>query len=108
VTEDWFAESIVDVIEFEGPARAGICDQYDVLLISDEVICAWGRLGEWFGSERYDSRRRSSRHRRIRARQRLCGRDDVRLVDRRAVPPRHLKRDLREGVRRDVGVSLET
>jgi acetylornithine/succinyldiaminopimelate/putrescine aminotransferase len=54
VTEDWFAESIVDVIEFEGPARAGICDQYDVLLISDEVICAWGRLGEWFGSERYD------------------------------------------------------
>jgi adenosylmethionine-8-amino-7-oxononanoate aminotransferase len=24
-----------------------------VLLISDEVICAWGRLGEWFGAERY-------------------------------------------------------
>jgi adenosylmethionine-8-amino-7-oxononanoate aminotransferase len=31
-----------------------ICDQYDVLLISDEVICAWGRLGEWFGCQRYD------------------------------------------------------
>jgi adenosylmethionine-8-amino-7-oxononanoate aminotransferase len=25
-----------------------------VLLISDEVICAWGRLGHWFGCERYD------------------------------------------------------
>jgi adenosylmethionine-8-amino-7-oxononanoate aminotransferase len=31
-----------------------ICDQYNVLLISDEVICAWGRLGEWFGAHRYD------------------------------------------------------
>jgi adenosylmethionine-8-amino-7-oxononanoate aminotransferase len=31
-----------------------ICDQNNVLLISDEVICAWGRLGEWFGSSRYD------------------------------------------------------
>jgi adenosylmethionine-8-amino-7-oxononanoate aminotransferase len=30
-----------------------ICDQYDVLLISDEVICAWGRLGHYFGAERY-------------------------------------------------------
>jgi adenosylmethionine-8-amino-7-oxononanoate aminotransferase len=30
-----------------------ICDEYDVLLISDEVICAWGGLGEWFGSQRY-------------------------------------------------------
>ena len=27
-----------------------ICDEYNVLLISDEVICAWGRLGEWFGA----------------------------------------------------------
>ena len=31
-----------------------ICDQYDVLLISDEVICSWGRLGTWFGAQRYD------------------------------------------------------
>jgi adenosylmethionine-8-amino-7-oxononanoate aminotransferase len=31
-----------------------VCDRYDVLLISDEVICAWGRLGHWFGCERYD------------------------------------------------------
>ena len=30
-----------------------ICDENDVLLISDEVICAWGRLGEWFGCQRY-------------------------------------------------------
>ena len=31
-----------------------ICDEYDVLFISDEVICSWGRLGEWFGAQRYD------------------------------------------------------
>jgi adenosylmethionine-8-amino-7-oxononanoate aminotransferase len=30
-----------------------ICDAYDVLLVSDEVICSWGRLGEYFGSQRY-------------------------------------------------------
>jgi hypothetical protein len=30
-----------------------ICDTYGVLLVSDEVICAFGRLGEWFGSHRY-------------------------------------------------------
>ncbi|HZN71456.1 MAG TPA: aminotransferase class III-fold pyridoxal phosphate-dependent enzyme, partial [Micromonosporaceae bacterium] len=30
-----------------------ICDAYDVLLVSDEVICAFGRLGEYFGSDRY-------------------------------------------------------
>jgi adenosylmethionine-8-amino-7-oxononanoate aminotransferase len=29
-----------------------ICDRYDVILISDEVICSWGRLGEYFGSQR--------------------------------------------------------
>jgi adenosylmethionine-8-amino-7-oxononanoate aminotransferase len=72
------AEAIANRIEFEGPEtvaavilepvqNAGgclippagyfdrvreICDEYDVLLISDEVICAWGRLGEWFGSQR--------------------------------------------------------
>ena len=72
------AEAIAHRIEFEGPdtvaavilepvQNAGgclvppagyfdrvreICDEYDVLLISDEVICAWGRLGDWFGSQR--------------------------------------------------------
>jgi adenosylmethionine-8-amino-7-oxononanoate aminotransferase len=30
-----------------------ICDRYNVLLVSDEVICAWGRLGHWFGCQRY-------------------------------------------------------
>jgi adenosylmethionine-8-amino-7-oxononanoate aminotransferase len=30
-----------------------ICDRHNVLLVSDEVICAWGRLGYWFGCERY-------------------------------------------------------
>jgi adenosylmethionine-8-amino-7-oxononanoate aminotransferase len=30
-----------------------ICDRYGVLLVSDEVICAFGRLGAWFGSDRY-------------------------------------------------------
>ncbi|MGI9557252.1 MAG: aspartate aminotransferase family protein [Solirubrobacterales bacterium] len=75
----WAAEKIAEKIEFEGAdsvaavilepvQNAGgsitpqegyfqrvreICDEYDVLLISDEVICAWGRLGHWFGCERY-------------------------------------------------------
>src|SRR5918996_1300074 len=31
-----------------------ICDRHQVLLVSDEVICAFGRLGHWFGCERYD------------------------------------------------------
>jgi len=74
------AEAIAHRIEFEGPdtvaavimepvQNAGgclvppegywqrareICDRYDVLLISDEVICSWGRLGTWFGAQRYD------------------------------------------------------
>ena len=78
-TED-LAEAVAKRIEFEGPdtvaavimepvQNAGgcftppegywqrvreICDEYNVLLISDEVICAWGRLGEWFGAQRYD------------------------------------------------------
>jgi adenosylmethionine-8-amino-7-oxononanoate aminotransferase len=31
-----------------------ICNKYGVLLVSDEVICAFGRLGHTFGAERYD------------------------------------------------------
>ena len=75
-------ESIADRIEFEGPEtvsavilepvqNAGgcfvapdgyfervreICDAYDVVFISDEVICSFGRLGEWFGAQRYGYR----------------------------------------------------
>jgi adenosylmethionine-8-amino-7-oxononanoate aminotransferase len=35
------------------PRVREICDEYGVLLVSDEVICAFGRLGHWFGAERY-------------------------------------------------------
>ncbi|MGD0196943.1 MAG: aspartate aminotransferase family protein [Solirubrobacteraceae bacterium] len=75
----WAADQIAERIEFEGPDTVAavilepvqngggcftpqegyfqrvreICDAYDVLLISDEVICSWGRLGYIFGSERY-------------------------------------------------------
>jgi adenosylmethionine-8-amino-7-oxononanoate aminotransferase len=75
----WAADQIEEAILFEGPEtvaavilepvqNAGgcippqegyfqrvreICDRHDVLLISDEVICSWGRIGHWFGSERY-------------------------------------------------------
>ncbi|MGZ5309388.1 MAG: aspartate aminotransferase family protein [Solirubrobacterales bacterium] len=75
----WAADQIEHRIEFEGPdtvaavileplQNAGgcippqpgyfdrvreICDRHDVLLISDEVICAWGRLGHYFGCQRY-------------------------------------------------------
>jgi adenosylmethionine-8-amino-7-oxononanoate aminotransferase len=30
-----------------------ICDRHGVLLVSDEVICSWGRLGHLFGCDRY-------------------------------------------------------
>jgi adenosylmethionine-8-amino-7-oxononanoate aminotransferase len=74
------AEAVRDRILFEGPETVGavimepvqnaggcfpppegyfqrireICDEFDVLLISDEVICSWGRLGTWFGAQRFD------------------------------------------------------
>lgn len=75
----WAADQIAVAIENEGPdtvaavflepvQNAGgcfppppgyfqrvreICDEYDVLMVSDEVICAFGRLGHMFGAERY-------------------------------------------------------
>jgi adenosylmethionine-8-amino-7-oxononanoate aminotransferase len=75
----WAADQIEERILFEGPdtvaavileplQNAGgcippqegyhqrvreICDRYDVLLVADEVICAWGRLGHYFGCQRY-------------------------------------------------------
>jgi adenosylmethionine-8-amino-7-oxononanoate aminotransferase len=75
----WAADAIEDAILFEGPETVAavilepvqnsggcfvpqegyfqrvreICDRHGVLLISDEVICSWGRLGHWFGCERY-------------------------------------------------------
>ena len=30
-----------------------ICDAYELLLVSDEVICAYGRLGTMFGAQKY-------------------------------------------------------
>jgi len=73
------AEDIARQIEFEGPETVAavylepvqnsggcfppppgyferareICDTYGVLLVSDEVICAFGRLGEMFACDRY-------------------------------------------------------
>jgi adenosylmethionine-8-amino-7-oxononanoate aminotransferase len=31
-----------------------ICTRYGVLLVSDDVICAFGRIGTWFGGQKYD------------------------------------------------------
>jgi adenosylmethionine-8-amino-7-oxononanoate aminotransferase len=76
----WAADQIEEAILFEGPKTVAavilepvqnsggcfvpqdgyfqrvreICDRHGVLLISDEVICAWGRLGYWFGCERFE------------------------------------------------------
>jgi adenosylmethionine-8-amino-7-oxononanoate aminotransferase len=76
----WAADEIERKIEFEGPETIAavilepvqnsggcfvpqdgyfqrvreICDRHGVLLISDEVICSWGRLGHYFGAQRFD------------------------------------------------------
>ena len=36
------------------PAVKAVLAKYDILLVIDEVICGFGRLGEWFGSVHYD------------------------------------------------------
>ncbi len=38
------------------PEIQRICDRYGILLVSDEVICGFGRLGEWFGAQVMGSR----------------------------------------------------
>jgi adenosylmethionine-8-amino-7-oxononanoate aminotransferase len=75
----WAADAIEQAIEFEGPDTVAcvflepvqnsggcfppppgyfqrvreICDRHDVLLVSDEVICAFGRLGTMFASDKF-------------------------------------------------------
>jgi putrescine aminotransferase len=38
------------------PEIQRICDKYEILLASDEVICGFGRTGHWFGCERFGMR----------------------------------------------------
>jgi putrescine aminotransferase len=35
------------------PEIQRICDEHGILLVTDEVICGFGRLGEWFGADYY-------------------------------------------------------
>jgi adenosylmethionine-8-amino-7-oxononanoate aminotransferase len=35
------------------PGVREICDRHGILMVADEVICAFGRLGEWFSSTRF-------------------------------------------------------
>ena len=36
------------------PRIQEICKKYDILLVVDEVICGFGRTGNWFGSDTYN------------------------------------------------------
>lgn len=38
------------------PEIQRICDAHEILLIADEVICGFGRTGNWFGSDTYQIR----------------------------------------------------
>ena len=75
----WAADRIAEAIEFEGPETVAavfiepvqnsggcfppppgylervreICDEYDVLMVADETICAFGRIGEMFAMSRF-------------------------------------------------------
>ena len=47
------AGGVIDPPSTYWPEIQRICKKYDVLLVADEVICGFGRLGEWFGSQAY-------------------------------------------------------
>jgi len=75
----WAADRIAEAIEFEGPDSVAavflepvqnsggcfppppgylervreICDEYDVLMVADETICAFGRIGDMFAMNRF-------------------------------------------------------
>ena len=36
------------------PEISRICKKYDILFVADEVICGFGRTGQWFGTDFYD------------------------------------------------------
>ncbi len=72
-----------------GRAVREICDRYGVLFVSDEVICAFGRLGTWFGAAEVRLRPRhhhvrQGHHERLRAPRR----DDRPRPGGRAIPAR--------------------
>jgi adenosylmethionine-8-amino-7-oxononanoate aminotransferase len=47
------AGGAIPAVDGYWPAVERICRERGVLLVSDEVICGFGRLGRWFGCERY-------------------------------------------------------
>jgi putrescine aminotransferase len=47
------AGGVIDPPSTYWPEIQRICRKYDVLLIADEVICGFGRTGEWFGAQTY-------------------------------------------------------
>lgn len=36
------------------PRIRAICDEFDILLVADEVMTGWGRTGKWFGVDNWD------------------------------------------------------
>ncbi len=36
------------------PSIQSICEEYEILLVADEVICGFGRTGKWFGSDYFE------------------------------------------------------